>query len=130
MKLKSIVNNDTAEIIKKLVHGLDYRTYYILEFLHDGSVEVKEVDAVRDRKSGKIIYYKDKEWGEFMKKPRVNMIKEFKQNTKDVFMMIKNNSNSLFIRYLGYILIVLLFPLLFLADFIDWLIRYIRGDFK
>ena len=65
-----------------------------------------------------------------MKKPRVNMIKEFKQNTKDVFMMIKNNSNSLFIRYLGYILIVLLFPLLFLADFIDWLIRYIRGDFK
>ena len=65
-----------------------------------------------------------------MKKPRVNMIKEFKQNTKDVFMMIKNNSNSLFIRYLGYILIVLLFPLLFLADFIDWLIRFIRGDFK
>lgn len=65
-----------------------------------------------------------------MKKPRVNMIKEFKQNTKDVFMMIKNNSNSLYIRYLGYILIVLLFPLLFLADFIDWLIRYIRGDFK
>ena len=65
-----------------------------------------------------------------MKKPRVNMIKEFKQNTKDVFMMIKNNSNSLYIRYLGYILIVLLFPLLFLVDFIDWLIRYIRGDFK
>ena len=65
-----------------------------------------------------------------MKKPRVNMIKEFKQNTKDVFMMIKNNSNSLFIRYLGYILIVLLFPLLFLVDFIDWLIRFIRGDFK
>ena len=65
-----------------------------------------------------------------MKKPRGNMIKEFKQNTKDVFMMIKNNSNSLFIRYLGYILIVLLFPLLFLADFIDWLIRFIRGDFK
>ena len=65
-----------------------------------------------------------------MKKPRVNMIKEFKQNTKDVFMMIKNNSNNLFIRYLGYIIIVLLFPLLFLADFIDWLIRYIRGDFK
>ena len=57
------------------------------------------------------------------------MIKEFKQNTKDVFMMIKNNSNNLFIRYLGYILIVLLFPLLFLADFIDWLIR-IRGNFK
>ena len=65
-----------------------------------------------------------------MKKPRVNMIKEFKQNTKDVFMMIKNNTNSLYIRYLGYILIVLLFPLLFLADFIDWLIRFIRGDFK
>ena len=65
-----------------------------------------------------------------MKKPRVNMIKEFKQNTKDVFMMIKNNFDSLYIRFLCYILIVLLFPLLFLADFIDWLIRFIRGDFK
>ena len=61
MKLKNIVNNDTAEIIKKLVHGLDYRTSYIVEFLHDGSVEVREVDVVRDKKSGKIIYYKDKE---------------------------------------------------------------------
>lgn len=60
MKLKSIVNNDTAEIIKKLVHGLDYRTCYILEFLHDGSVEVKEVVAKRDKKTGKIICYKDK----------------------------------------------------------------------
>ena len=60
MKVKNIVNNDTAEIIKKLVHGLDYRTCYILEFLHDGSVEVKEVVAVRDKKTGKILYYKEK----------------------------------------------------------------------
>lgn len=130
MKLKNMINKDVPEIMKKLLYGLDYRSSYVVEFLHDMSVDVKEVDIVRDKKTGKIICYKEKEWGEFMKKPRVNMIKEFKQNTKDVFMMIKNNSNSLYIRYLGYILIVLLFPLLFLLDFIDWLIRYIRGDFK
>ena len=60
MKLKNIVNNDTAEIIKKLVHGLDFRTSYIVEFLHDGSVEVREVDVVRDKKCGRPIYYKEK----------------------------------------------------------------------
>ena len=60
MKLKSIVNNDTAEIIKKLVHGLDFRTCYVVEYLHDGSVLVREVDAVRDKKTGKILYYKNK----------------------------------------------------------------------
>ena len=60
MKLKNIVNNDTAEIIKKLVHGLDYKTTYVVEFLHDSSVLVREVDAVRDKKTGKIIYYKEK----------------------------------------------------------------------
>ena len=62
MKLKSIVNNDTAEIIKKLVHGLDFRTCYVVEYLHDGSVDVREVDAVRDKKTGKILYYKNKNW--------------------------------------------------------------------
>lgn len=62
MKLKNIVNNDTAEIIKKLVHGLDFRTSYIVEFLHDGSVEVREVDIIRDKKTGKIICFKDKGW--------------------------------------------------------------------
>ena len=62
MKLKNIVNNDTAEIIKKLVHGLDFRTSYIVEYLHDGSVDVRELDVVRDKKSGKIICYKDKGW--------------------------------------------------------------------
>lgn len=60
MKLKSIVNNDTAEIIKKLVHGLDYRTSYVVEYLHDGSVLVKEVETVRDKKTGKPLYYRDK----------------------------------------------------------------------
>ena len=60
MKLKSIVNNDTAEIIKKLVYGLDFRTSYIVEFLHDGSVNVREVDIVRDKKTNKILYYKEK----------------------------------------------------------------------
>lgn len=66
MKLKNIVNNDTIEIMKKLLYGLDYKTTYVVEFLHDTSVIVKEVDVVRDKKSGKIICYKDKEWGEFM----------------------------------------------------------------
>ncbi len=61
MKLKNIVNNDTVEIMKKLLYGLDYRTSYIVEFLHDGSVDAREVDVVRDKKSGKIICYKDKE---------------------------------------------------------------------
>ena len=60
MKLKSIVNNDTAEIIKKLVHGLDFRTLYVIEYLHDGSVDVRELDVVRDKKTGKPLYYKDK----------------------------------------------------------------------
>ena len=60
MKLKSIVNNDTAEIIKKLVHGLDYRTCYVVEYLHDGSVLVREVETVRDKKTGKPLYYKNK----------------------------------------------------------------------
>jgi len=60
MKLKNIVNNDTAEIIKKLVHGLDFRTSYIVEYLHDGSVDVRELDVVRDKKTGKPLYYKDK----------------------------------------------------------------------
>jgi hypothetical protein len=56
MKVKNIVNNDTAEIIKKLVHGLDFRACYVIEYLHDGSVDVREVDAVRDKKTGEVIY--------------------------------------------------------------------------
>lgn len=62
MKLKSIVNNDTAEIIKKLVHGLDFRACYVIEYLHDGSVDVREVDVVRDKKTNKPIYYKERDW--------------------------------------------------------------------
>lgn len=61
MKLKNIVNNDTAEIMKKLLYGLDYRTSYIVEFLHDCSVDVKEVEIVRDKKTNKPIYYKEKD---------------------------------------------------------------------
>ena len=62
MKVKNIVNNDTVEIIKKLLHGLDFRTSYIVEFLHDGSVDVREVDIVRDKKTKKPIYYKERDW--------------------------------------------------------------------
>jgi hypothetical protein len=61
MKLKDIVNKDVPEIMKKLLYGLDYRTTYVVEFLHDSSVLVREVETVRDKKTGKIICYQDKE---------------------------------------------------------------------
>ncbi len=65
MKLKNMINNDTREIMKKLLYGLDYRTCYVVEYLHDSSVDVREVEVIRDKKTGKIIYYKDKEqWKE------------------------------------------------------------------
>ena len=65
MKVKNLVNNDIIEIIRKLLHGLDYKTTYAVEFLHDSSVLVREVDAVREKKTGKIIYYKEKwQWKE------------------------------------------------------------------
>lgn len=60
MKLKNMVNNDVSEIMKKLLHGLDYKTTYIVEFSSDSSVKVKELEAVRDKKVGKILYYKEK----------------------------------------------------------------------
>lgn len=60
MKLKNMVNKDVPEIIKKLLHGLDYRTTYIVEFSSDLSVEVREADVVRDKKTDKVIYYKEK----------------------------------------------------------------------
>ena len=61
MKLKNIVNNDTKEIMKKLLFGLDYKTTYVVEFLHDCSVDVREVEVVRDKKTGRIKYYEEKE---------------------------------------------------------------------
>lgn len=63
MKLKNMVNQDTPEIIKKLLYGLDYKATYIVEFLHDMSVVVKELEVVRDKKIGKILYYKEKDLG-------------------------------------------------------------------
>jgi len=56
MKLKDMVNQDTQGLIKKLLHGLDYRTSYVIEFLHDMSVEVREVEKVRDEETNEIIY--------------------------------------------------------------------------
>ena len=61
MKLKNLVNNDTKEIMKKLLYGLDYKTCYVVEFLHDCSVEVREVEVVRDKKTNKPLYYKEKD---------------------------------------------------------------------
>jgi len=56
MKLKDMINNDTPEIIKKLLYGLDYKTSYIVEFLNDMSVEVREVEKVRDKETNEFIY--------------------------------------------------------------------------
>ena len=61
MKLKNMVNNDVSEIMKKLLHGLDYKTTYIVEFYSDTSVDVKEAVVVRDKKTNKPLYYKEKE---------------------------------------------------------------------
>lgn len=56
MRLKDMINQNTPEIIKKLVYGLDYNTIYVVEFFRDTSVEVKEVERVRDRETNEIIY--------------------------------------------------------------------------
>ena len=56
MKLKDIVNKNTSEIIKKLVYGLDFNTIYIVEFYRDKSVEVREVEKVRNKETNEIIY--------------------------------------------------------------------------
>ena len=60
MKLKDMVNKDVSEVIKKLVNGLDYNTSYIIEFSHDTSVDVREVEVIRDKKTNKVICYKEK----------------------------------------------------------------------
>ena len=60
MKLKNVINKDVHEIMKKLLYGLDFKTTYVVEFLHDTRLEVREVEIVRDKTTNKIIYYKDK----------------------------------------------------------------------
>lgn len=56
MKLKNMINQNTPEIIKKLLYGLDYNTSYVVEFYRDTSVEVREVKKVKDKKTNEIIY--------------------------------------------------------------------------
>lgn len=56
MKLKDIVNKNTSEIIKKLVYGLDINTMYVVEFYRDSSVEVREVEKVRNKETDDIMY--------------------------------------------------------------------------
>jgi len=56
MKLKNMVNQNTPEIIKKLLYGLDYNTRYVVEFYRDTSVEVKEVEIVKDIETNEIMY--------------------------------------------------------------------------
>ena len=56
MKLKNIVNKNTPEIIQKLVYGLDYNVIYAVEFYRDGSVEVREVEKVRNRETDEVMY--------------------------------------------------------------------------
>ena len=56
MRLKDMINQNTPEIIKKLLYGLDYNTSYVVEFYRDTSVEVREVKRVIDKKTNEIIY--------------------------------------------------------------------------
>lgn len=56
MKLKDIVNKNTPEIIQKLVYGLDFNVIYAVEFLRDGSVEVREVEKVRNKENNELVY--------------------------------------------------------------------------
>ena len=56
MRLKDMINQNTPEIIKKLVYGLDYNTTYVVEFYRDTSVNVKEVKRVIDKETNEIIY--------------------------------------------------------------------------
>ena len=56
MKLKDMINQNTPEIIKKLLYGLDYNTIYVVEFYRDSSVEVKEVKRVISNETNEIIY--------------------------------------------------------------------------
>ena len=56
MKLKDIINQNTPEIIKKLLYGLDYNTSYVVEFYRDSSVEVREVEIVRDKETNEVMY--------------------------------------------------------------------------
>lgn len=56
MKLKDMVNQNTPEIIKKLLYGLDYNTSYVVEFYRDTSVEVREVKRVVDKETNEIKY--------------------------------------------------------------------------
>lgn len=56
MKLKNMINQNTPEIIKKLLYGLDYNTSYVVEFYRDSSIEVREVEIVRDKETNEIMY--------------------------------------------------------------------------
>ena len=56
MKLKDMINQNTSEIIKKLLYGLDYNTSYVVEFYRDTSVEVREVKRVRNKETNEIVY--------------------------------------------------------------------------
>lgn len=56
MKLKDMINQNTPEIIKKLLYGLDCNTIYVIEFYRDTSVEVREVEIVRDKETNEIMY--------------------------------------------------------------------------
>lgn len=56
MKLKDMVNQNTSEVMKKLLKGLDFNTTYVVEFLHDINVEIREVEKVRDKDTNEIIY--------------------------------------------------------------------------
>ncbi len=62
MKLKDMINQNTPEIIKKLLYGLDYNTSYVVEFYRDTSVEVREVKRVIDKETNEIMYKEKWRW--------------------------------------------------------------------
>lgn len=45
--------------------------------------------------------------------------KQFKNDTKEVFMMIKYNTNSVFLKISIYIFFIILLPLFFIVDLIS-----------
>ena len=76
MRLKDMVNRNTPEIIKKLVYGLDYNTTYVVEFYRDTSVEVREVEKVKDKETNEIIYIE--KWVNYETSKRNNKMGRYK----------------------------------------------------
>lgn len=58
-----------------------------------------------------------------MKKPRSNFLKEFKTDTFEVFTIVRSNEDRRISRIILYTLITIFIPLLFIIDFVRWVIK-------